>query len=221
MTTHHTLITVSLFSRRVRVIRFALVCLVLSLFPQSVHASSESQPVESSSTQVASVSADTTADMPTLSVTFSPAHLELSVFEVAAELRLSPKLSVVGIAGAGAVWAKEDLDQSARALIWELGAQGRYYAIGNFRHGMSLGVETLYVGADANLGDAEWSANVLSIAPFVGYKYAASWGFTFDGQLGYGWLAAKNRADDGVETSSNQSSYAGLLVLNLNLGWSF
>ncbi|GAB4517839.1 MAG: hypothetical protein Tsb0020_36450 [Haliangiales bacterium] len=220
MTTHHTLITFSLFSRRVRVIRFALVCLVLSLLPQSVHASSESQPVESSSKLVTSASANTTADMPTLSVTFSPVHLALSVFEVAGELRLSPKLSVVGIAGAGAMPAGEDLEQSTRVLIWELGAQGRYYVVGTFRHGVSVGAETMYVGADGDLDGVEVGANGLSIAPFVGYKYAASWGFTVDGQIGYEWLAMKSRADSGVESTSDMSSHAGML-LNLNLGWSF
>jgi hypothetical protein len=149
-------------------------------------------------------------DGKTLSLTFSPIHLALPVVELTAEIAATDQLGLAVILGGGAY----------RGFgVIEAGAQARYYAVGDFDHGMQLGVEVLgvHVFSDNALGTgiAGFGTGVAA-GPFIGYKFAADFGLTLDVQLGAAW--AFIRADAGGATA-NDTDF--LPILNLNAGWSF
>lgn len=155
----------------------------------------------------------------TVAVTLSPLHLAIPVYEFTGEYRLDPKMGAALIGGFGSV---DDI------FMWELGAQFRYYVLGDFDHGMQVGAEIVHAGlsGSSNEDDVDVSAGVAgtSFGGFIGYKFAASFGLTFDIQAGYQltrW-ASEAEATDGETTVSNEDSEdsAGLLF-NLTLGWSF
>lgn len=135
-----------------------------------------------------------------VSLTVSPIHLTIPVLELTGEARVHDRVGVAAVAGAGA---------TTGVTVWELGAQGRYYPVGDFDHGMQLGAEVLGVGG----GDDGDTAVGAALGPFLGYKIAARFGLTFEGQLGVQYATVRANGGD---------SDAGVApLLNLNLGWSF
>jgi hypothetical protein len=152
-----------------------------------------------------------------VSVSISPLHLFLPIVELTGEYRAHDKVGVALIAGAGQ-YSSSSGGVDIKATAFEAGAQVRYYVVGDFRHGMQLGAELLYL----HLSDARISTSGegLAVGPFLGYKYTADIGFTFDGQLGFEYVGARAMASAGGATATNSgSSYIPLL--NLNVGWSF
>ena len=69
-----------------------------------------------------------------------------------------------------------------------------------------------------HLSDSNLSAKGegVAVGPFLGYKYTADVGFTFDAQLGIERVFAK-----ATSGSSNASDSTYVPLLNLNVGWSF
>ncbi len=147
-----------------------------------------------------------------VSLTFSPIHLILPVFEVTGEFAVAPKISLAAILGVGSVSS-----DGISATVFEVGGQFAYYLVGNFDHGMQLGAEVLYLGLSGD--DVETSGTTavgLAVGPFVGYKLATDFGFTFMAQLGVEYVVAR------AESSSSSSSEKSFIpLLNLNIGWSF
>jgi hypothetical protein len=139
------------------------------------------------------------------SLTISPIHLVLPVVELTGEARIHDKVGLAVIGGAGKI-----ADFSLK--MFEAGAQVRVYVVGDFRHGMQLGAELLYLQFDQ---DVVTTGEVLAIGPFVGYKVIVDAGFTFDAQLGFAHVS--ERASSG--NNSNSEKYFPLI--NLNVGWSF
>jgi hypothetical protein len=152
--------------------------------------------------------------METVSITFSPVHLVLPVFEVTGEVRAADRIGVAGILGGGSVDVEGLAD---RVSMFEVGAQGRFYALGSFRHGLQVGGEAMYVHASAASGGVTATAAGVSLGGFVGYKWIAGIGFTFDGQLGYQVYGLGASSSEGE--TSEQSGHG--VLLNLNVGWSF
>jgi len=152
---------------------------------------------------------------PVFSLTISPLHLFLPVVELTGEYRALDKLGVALVAGAGK-YTSDSGNISAGVL--EAGAQLRYYVVGDFRHGMQLGAEVLYL----HLTDDQVTATGEGVAmgPFAGYKIATRVGFTFEGQLGVEYVAARAEARNGAVTASDTNA-AWIPLLNLNVGWSF
>jgi hypothetical protein len=151
--------------------------------------------------------------LPRFSVTFSPIHLVLPVFEVTTEVRLAPTASAALILGAGQV-TPEGATESA--TVTELGFQGRYYPIGKRKHRMQVGAEVMFVHGEGESGGAAVTADGVAIGPFVGYKFTAEIGFTFDAQLGF------QRIGIGAESETTTASEKDwIALLNLNVGWSF
>jgi hypothetical protein len=145
-------------------------------------------------------------------LTISPLHLISPIVELTGEARVADKIGVAAIAGVGRI---SDTQNGVKisADVYELGAQARYYALGDFRQGMQLGAELLYLHLDdPNL---VVKAQGIAVGPFVGYKYTADVGFTFDGQLGVEYVGAKANSST---TTAKDSSWIPLL--NLNVGWS-
>lgn len=156
--------------------------------------------------------------IPMASVTISPLHLALPLLEVTGEYRLNPTLGVAVIAGYGTVTEKvNNLDLT----LWELGLQANTYVIGDFRHGLQLGAEVMYVGASGTaVDDINASARGLTAGPYVGYKFAASFGLTVLIQVGYQWMGIGAKASRDEQSASETNTDSGPLV-NFNLGWSF
>jgi hypothetical protein len=150
-----------------------------------------------------------------VSVTISPLHLLSPILELTGEYRALDKLGVAVVAGAGKVSDSSGVTPiSATAL--ELGAQARYYVLGDFRHGMQLGAELLYL----HLSDAHVSIDGegVAVGPFVGYKFTADVGFTFDTQLGVEYVGARAMSS---ATGGSASGSRYIPLLNINVGWSF
>lgn len=150
--------------------------------------------------------------LPSTSITLSPVHLILPIIEASAEFRLGRKLGVMGILGFGRV------DEFS---AFEIGAQGRFYLLGDFASGLNIALEAMYIGIET-MPDVEvrGAAEGLAIGPLIGYKWVSSAGFTVDLQAGAEVMVVNAEASSGGSTAMSQSDDI-LPVLNLNLGWSF
>jgi hypothetical protein len=156
-----------------------------------------------------------------LSLTISPFHLFAPIVEFTAEGRALDKLGVAVVAGAGKISEDTtDFEPAVSARVLEVGLQGRYYLLGDFRHGLQLGAEALYLHlGENNIDTVAAYADGIALGPFVGYKYTADVGFTFDGQLGFQRVGIAAKASgNGQTTSQRDSDY--IVLLNLNVGWS-
>lgn len=161
----------------------------------------------------------------TFSLTMSPIHAALSIFEFTGEYAVSPKFGVAGIGGYGGLeldktdgttTTKEDIP------VLELGAQAIYYPWGNFNGGMQVGAELLwlklFIPEEENV---EVSVNGVAIGPMLGYKWVMGFGLTFDVQGGYQFLFAQAKGNDAEGTEVEASTDTGIPLINLNAGWSF
>ena len=110
------------------------------------------------------------------SLTISPIHLFLPVVELTGEARVHDKVGIALIAGAGKYTDPNVTGISA--TVYEAGGQVRVYVIGDFRHGMQLGGELLYL--HLNDDRIAISGEGLAVGPFLGYKIMIDAGFTFD-----------------------------------------
>jgi hypothetical protein len=147
------------------------------------------------------------------SLTISPLHLISPILELTGEFRASDKIGVAVVAGGGK-YSDTSNGIKLSATVYEAGAQFRYYVVGDFRHGMQLGAELLYLHlADSNLSI---KGEGLAIGPFAGYKITTDIGFTFDAQLGFERITARATA-----AGSTASEPAYIVLLNVNVGWSF
>lgn len=146
------------------------------------------------------------------SLTISPIHLLLPVVELTGEARVHDKVGVALIAGAGKY--TDPNVSGISATVYEAGAQVRVYVIGDFRHGMQVGGELLYL--HLNDDRVAISGEGLAVGPFLGYKIMIDAGFTFDAQLGFEHISARA---EGSGATANDRTFIPLL--NLNVGWSF
>jgi hypothetical protein len=157
-----------------------------------------------------------------LCLTISPIHLFLPVVELTAEGRVHDKVGIAVLGGAGNV--SEDASNTAPAIsatVIEAGLQGRYYLLGDFRHGLQLGAEALYLHLrENNIATVSAFAEGIAVGPFLGYKYTADIGFTFDSQLGFQRVGLAGEASGNGQTVNRRDSDY-IVLLNLNVGWSF
>jgi hypothetical protein len=148
------------------------------------------------------------------SITISPVHFALPVGELTAEFKLAPKFGVAVIGGVGTVTPENSNDS---VFVYEIGVSPRVYVIGDFRQGVELGVEALYLHANADdQFMASVSAQGLAIGPYAGYKWVSQLGLTLEAQLGGSYLTARGESS----TATNESSDF-IVLLNLQVGWSF
>jgi hypothetical protein len=151
-----------------------------------------------------------------LAVMISPFHLLLPMVVATAEFRMNDDVGMAGVVGAGSVLG---------FTTFELGAQGNYYLIGGFDHGMQVGAELLYSYSSGDIGDSSsisFSGTGLAFGPYLGYKVAAGFGLTFNLQAGLGVILARGSAEEKSSGRSGSGTGGGVVpLLNLNLGWSF
>jgi len=141
-----------------------------------------------------------------LSITISPFRLFNPELFLTGERRLAPKISVATMLGAGKV-----TDEDKTHHIWEASGQLRYYLIGCFCHGMMIGADAGYVGADGDqMAGAAMYLVGFHAGGFIGYKFVTKKGFTAEAQIGPVYVWGKTKDTTELQT-----------LINLNVGWSF
>jgi hypothetical protein len=161
------------------------------------------------------------SDLPSFSLTFSPIHVFLPVMEVTGELAIGDHIGLAAIVGGGAITVERGGSEETFD-VFELGAQFRYYPVGDFDHGMQVGFETLFVHVSGEFEDEgiTGTGSGLSVGPFIGYKYILPFGLTFDVQAGIAVDGIAARASNDVGSEEANEVHVSPL-LNLNVGWSF
>lgn len=157
-----------------------------------------------------------------MNLTFSPLHLVHPVVEIVGEFKAEERWSVALIGGGGTVSGESGAGEELSASMWEVGGQARYYALGDFNHGLQLGAEALYIDIDEDDIDVkdELFTGVrqgVAIGPFVGYKLATELGLTVNAQLG----VARTGIGAGSEDDERDEVSHWKPLVNLNVGWSF
>jgi len=156
-----------------------------------------------------------------VSLTISPFHLVLPVVEVMGEFKVQDWFGLAAILGGGSIQGTGTIADE-RLTVFELGAQALFYPVGDFDHGMQLGLEALFIHISGTFdsGALTGTGSGLAVGPLIGYKFAASWGLTVDIQGGYQIAGIAASASDGTTTESD-STVEGVVLLNINAGWSF
>jgi hypothetical protein len=165
-----------------------------------------------------------------VSITFSPFHLFVPMFELQGEVKVVDHFGVSLIGGYGHVSSEiEDADLDGSDLevdftVLELGTQLTWYPIRRFRS-LQLGAEALWINvstsSDVGSNNASGYASGLAVGPFAGFKWIVGPGFTGFVQLGVSFMAIHAEASDDTGSSASADESAVGLLLNFNLGWSF
>jgi hypothetical protein len=167
-------------------------------------------------------------DSQILSLTFSPIHLILPIFEVTAEFRVVPHFGISVIGGYGKITettvGEFDTEQ-LKLTAYELGGQLVGYPLHSFQS-LQLGAEVLWLKVDlgnVNAGNVQVSGagNGVAVGPLIGYKLMSRAGFTFFVQGGFEYIAARAHANDTAGNTSSASQTQFIPLLNANIGWSF
>jgi len=140
-----------------------------------------------------------------VSLTISPFRLLNPELYLGGELRLSPKMSVAAMLGAGRI-----TDEGKTCNIWESGGQFRYYLLGSFTHGIMIGADIGYVDINAQIEHPIAYLVGAHAGGFLGYKFSMKVGFTAEVQIGPIYLWGET-----ADTSESQT------LLALNVGWSY
>jgi len=164
-------------------------------------------------------------DGPVVSLTFSPLHLFLPVFELTAEARVGDYCGIALLGGFGSATLEfvDDENDEIDVVLWNVGAQVVAYPLEPFES-LQLGVEVQYAHAsvDGDLDGQRVSAigSGLAVGPLVGYKLLVDVGFTFFVQGGVAFIAIQADAEDDSGQTASAEEKRVLPLLNLNLGWS-
>ncbi len=139
-----------------------------------------------------------------MAITISPFHLLCPELHLTGELRLTPRMSVAAMLGAGQV-----TDEGKTSGIWEAGGQFRYYLLGSFTHGFMLCVDAGYVDINSEIENPMTYLAGVRAGAAVGYKITMKSGFVLEAQIGpvHVWGDSDNSEWQTLE--------------NLKVGWSF
>lgn len=158
-----------------------------------------------------------------VSVTLSPIHLLLPIFELTVEARVVDHFGLALLGGFGSVTAENNLGESEKFSAYEVGGQALWYPMKPF-HGLHVGAEVLYLKVesdDMNDGRVSGTGTGLAVGPLIGYKVLTSGGFTFVAQGGVEYVAIQAEANDQAGNSAQEDESRWIPLLNLNLGFSF
>jgi hypothetical protein len=163
-------------------------------------------------------------DAPFLSLTFSPLHLILPMFEASVEARVGDYCGIAVLGGVGSMSVDfVDADDDVSVALWSIGAQVVAYPLEPFES-LQLGIEAQYLSAsiDGELDGRRVSGigSGLAIGPLVGYKLVVDVGFTLFVQGGVAFIAIEADAEDSSGDTATSESNRVLPMLNFNIGWS-
>lgn len=159
------------------------------------------------------------------SLTMSPIHLALPMFEVQGEVLVVRHFGVAAILGVGSITAEStDPEIDGEQLsAYEAGLQLVGYPLRPFSW-LQLGAEVLWLqveGEDLTSQNLSGSGSGTAIGPFVGFKGVTRGGFTGFAQVGFQSVVAHAEASDDAGNTDSASESGIIPLLNLNLGWSF
>ena len=164
-----------------------------------------------------------------LSATFTPLAVPWHIFEVtrpdifpivalSLELRAHPRL---GIAVMGLAGDETDTGPYVKSheVFYEIGVEPRCYLLGGFR-GLMAGAALHYFRVHMSLIDNYYGFEYgpyafagYTYGPFVGYKYTAHFGFTFEVKAGFEVIE---------RTMSDAGNHPNILpITDAKVGWSF
>ena len=154
-----------------------------------------------------------------LVVELSPLHFMNSIIELGVEQPLDENSSAFLILGRGETTTTDGFVE-VTTVFWFFGGQYRYY-INQELDGLHLGIEAQYLIANANEDGFKGKADGLLIGPFLGWKEQWDFGFVFNIQVGYQKLFITKDEIDRNGNNITGEINRDLILLNLNLGWSF
>ena len=147
------------------------------------------------------------------------AHPDGPFYQASAEFKASDEWGAAFLGGYGAMATEEDVAYE----MYEVGGQFDYYALGDFDHGLQLGGQLVYRGADGDVAP-ELTSSGVRVGPFVGYKIITELGFTFNGQVGVQYNSAQDRPSaerESIMAKVTNTEEAWGPLVRLNVGWSF
>jgi Protein of unknown function (DUF3575) len=159
-----------------------------------------------------------------VTLTLSPIHLLIPMFEAQAEVRILPMLSVAAIGGFGRVSVENTDGDKMKFDAYEVGGQVVYYPSDDFR-AWQLGVEAIYMHMNIEevIGNERVSGLGAGFAagPLLGYKWISEPGFTLFLQGGFTVMLDKAEAKNDLGQRATLKENDLFPLLNANLGWSF
>jgi len=158
-----------------------------------------------------------------VSITMSPLHLLLPMFEGQVEVSLIPGLGVAGIFGIGSINSStvDPAYGDHKFSAYEVGGQVVGYPVREFSS-LQVGAEVLWIKVSTDTFDGKEvsaAAGGVAVGPFIGYKLLTREGFTLFVQGGVEVAVIKASASDDTGSAHNEQSSV-IPLLNLNIGWS-
>ncbi len=149
-----------------------------------------------------------------------PAHFFFSGLEAKGEVRLHDRVGLAVYGGFGS---------AVVADYYQVGGQLRWYAIGDFDHGMVVGLDVNYISVDERLellGMSILDAEGEALAPggLIGYKVIFKPGVTLGFDLGLRrhaitYDAKEHLSEDQYQVNGETSLWWP--IADLHVGWSF
>lgn len=159
-----------------------------------------------------------------VTVSISPLHLFIPMLELQVELRLGELFGIAAIGGVGTLTVETSDGDQLSFPAQEVGGQLVFYPTEAFRN-WQLGVEALLlrVEIDERIGSDRVTGlgAGLSAGPFLGYKWISDVGFSVFVQGGFTVAVVKSEATNDLGQSATVKENDLLLLLNVNVGWSF
>jgi hypothetical protein len=136
-----------------------------------------------------------------------------------------PHLGLAALGGIGSIAAESDdpVIDGERFSAYELGLQLLGYPLRDFSS-LQLGAELLWIHVRTEtFAGQEITADAggVAVGPFVGYKLITKAGFTFFAQGGFQYAFVQAKASDTQGNMASDEKSAFILLINVNVGWSF
>ncbi len=144
-----------------------------------------------------------------ISATINSREIANAFAECRLEYALRPKWSIGSITGFG---------KDKNGFQYDLGIQQRYYVLGDFNGGISVGTQLIYWNINHQTRNDDVRGHLLYPTLFGAAKYIFDIGFTVDAQVGLSYTTAL--VTDRQRTESIVTANWDRIAV-VNLGWSF
>jgi hypothetical protein len=165
------------------------------------------------------------AKLSNLTLTISPFHLFIPMLVLQAEVRAGDYLGFAVIGGGGRLDAQTSDKKVLHFNAYQAGVQVVAYPFEPFQK-MQLGIEALWLHVTVDpvtLGARRVTGlgAGLTVGPFIGYKWISEPGFSVFIQGGFKVLVSQAHAKNDLGQSATVHENDLVLLLNMDIGWSF